>query len=112
VAGTASTKISDRHGDFPVGMGALHLNFPSPVLHFIPKETFCSLKQICHSFAALIQHNCIKWKLFVSPDKVNQDVGQHHFANVKQSCISNSGANQVECMGAIKRSAVTRMENV
>jgi hypothetical protein len=30
VVGAASTKISDRHSDFPVGAGALHLNFPSP----------------------------------------------------------------------------------
>jgi hypothetical protein len=31
VVGIASTKISDRHSDFPVGTGALCLNFPSPV---------------------------------------------------------------------------------
>jgi hypothetical protein len=31
LVGVASTKISDRHSDFLVGIGALYLNFLSPV---------------------------------------------------------------------------------
>jgi hypothetical protein len=81
-------------------------------MRFIPKETFRSHKYVCYSFAALIHRGCIKWKLFVLPGKINQDMCKHHSATVRQSCMSHSGVNQAECMGAVKRSSMTRMKNV
>ena len=67
---------------------------------FITKETYRSLKYICYGYACLIKFECLDKDSVVgiSPSTINQDICEHHFANVRRNCSSHSNPNEIECM--------------
>ena len=80
--------------------------------NFIAPETLKAVKYVCLGFACLIQYECIEGGRRLSPSKLNQDICEHHFANVRRSVASHSNPNEVECMAGVVKSAFLRMEDI
>ena len=63
--------------------------------NFIAKETMKALKYVCLGFACIIYHECISGKRRISPSKLNQDIVEHHFANVRRNCQSHANPTEI-----------------
>lgn len=80
--------------------------------HFIAKETYRSLKCVCYGLACLIKYECVDNGRRISLSRVNQDICEHHFANVRRSCSTHANPNEMECMAAVMKSAFFRLDKV
>jgi hypothetical protein len=54
--------------------------------HFVPDETYTSMQRCCYGFAALIYDVVIKRNRSIYLFRINQDLCEHHFSNVRVGC--------------------------
>ena len=80
--------------------------------NFIAQETLKAVKYVCLGFSSLIYLECVKGKRRISPSKLNQDICEHHFANVRRNCQSHANPTETECMSGVLKSSWLRMESI
>jgi hypothetical protein len=74
---------------------------------FLTREAYTSIKSACLGFACLIYYKTIERGHWLSLCKINQDVCEHHFANLRQMLGCHSDPTQAEAMrGKIASTAV------
>jgi len=79
---------------------------------FIPDETFSSLQSVCYGFAAAAYYLAKEKGNLLTFCRINQDVNEHHFGNVRAAAGSHNNPNQQECMAAVATSCVIRLYQV
>ena len=76
---------------------------------FIPGPTFDALQSVCYGFASAIYFLCKTKNRRLTLCRINQDVNEHHFGNVRTAAGSHNNPNQRECMAAVATSCVVRL---
>jgi hypothetical protein len=54
--------------------------------HFVPDETYASMLNCCYGFAAMIYDLVVRQGISIYLFRVNQDVCEHHFSNIRVGC--------------------------
>jgi hypothetical protein len=71
---------------------------------FIPNDTFSALQSVCYCFVAAGYFLTKKDGQRLTFCRINQDVNEHHFGNVRTAARSHNNPNQRECMAAVATS--------
>ena len=79
---------------------------------FIAPETLKADKYVCLGFSCMIRLECVQGTHQISPSKINQDICEHHFANVRRYCQSHANPTETECMAGVLKSSWFRMEYI
>ena len=73
-------------------------------------EIIWSLKYIFYGFACFNKYKFIDNKEMISPCKINQDVCEHHFANIRRHCFSHAAPTKIEAISWMVKLIFIRME--